>query len=226
MRIVLKIGGFAFSTEGRTEPLISEYVGLLKQLALKHQFVIVTGGGAIARSYIRIARAMQVPESLCDQLGILVSRLNARLVVDGLSEQAFPEIPTTVAELGRFFASGKVVAMGGLQPGHSTNAVAAIAAETIKANLFLNATDVDGVYTADPSKDPTAKRLDEVTVNKLSEILANSEMSAGGYDLMDPIALRIIQRSRIPTIIVNGRDITNVTKAIRREKSGTRILFD
>ena len=143
-----------------------------------------------------------------------------------MSEQAFPEIPTTVAELGRFFASGKVVAMGGLQPGHSTNAVAAIAAETIKANLFLNATDVDGVYTADPSKDPTAKRLEEVNVNKLSEILARSEMSAGSYDLMDPIALRIIQRSRIPTIILNGRNITNVTKAIRREKTGTRILFD
>ena len=67
--------------------------------------------------------------------------------------------------------------MGGLQPGHSTNAVAAIAAETIKANLFLNATDVDGVYTADPSKDPTAKRLEEVNVNHLAEILSKNEMT-------------------------------------------------
>jgi uridylate kinase len=220
------VGGFAFSTEGRTEPLISQYVRLLKQLVSEHQFVIVTGGGAVARSYIRIARAMQVPESLCDQLGILVTRLNARIVVDGLSDQAFPEIPTTVAELIQFFASGKVVAMGGLQPGHSTNAVAALAAETIKANLFLNATDVDGVYTADPNKDPAAKRLEEVHVSKLSQILASNEMSAGGYDLMDPIALRIIQRSRIPTVILDGRNITNVTKAIRSEKTGTRILLD
>jgi uridylate kinase len=156
LRVVLKVGGFAFSTEGRTEPLISEYVKLLKQLAKEHQFVVVTGGGSIARAYIQIARDMRVPESLCDQLGILVSRLNARLVVDGLSDSAYPEIPTTVVELGRFFASGKVVAMGGLQPGHSTNAVAAIAAETIKADLFLNATDVDGVYTSDPCKDASA----------------------------------------------------------------------
>ena len=226
LRIVLKIGGFAFSTEGRIDPLISEYIGLLKQLVSEHQFVIVTGGGSVARSYIRIARAMQVPESLCDQLGILVTRLNARLVVDGLSDQAFPEIPTTVAELIRFFASGKLVAMGGLQPGHSTNAVAAIAAETIKANLFLNATDVDGVYTADPNRNPTAERLEEVHVNRLSEILVNSEISAGGYDLMDPIALRIIQRSRIPTVILDGRNIANVKTAIRSEKTGTRILFD
>jgi uridylate kinase len=220
------VGGFAFSTEGRTEPLISEYVKLLKQLAKEHQFVVVTGGGSIARAYIQIARDLRVPESLCDQLGILVSRLNARLVVDGLSDSAYPEIPTTVVELGRFFASGKLVAMGGLQPGHSTNAVAAIAAETIKADLFLNATDVDGVYTSDPSEDASAKHLDEVNVNKLTEILANNEMNAGDYDLMDPIALRIIQRSHIPTVILDGRNLANVTKTLRGERTGTRILSD
>jgi len=226
LRVVLKVGGFAFSTEGRTEPLISEYVKLLKQLAKEHQFVVVTGGGSIARAYIQIARDLRVPESLCDQLGILVSRLNARLVVDGLSDSAYPEIPTTVAELGRFFVSGKLVAMGGLQPGHSTNAVAAIAAETIKADLFLNATDVDGVYTSDPSEDASAKHLDEVNVNKLTEILAHNEMNAGDYDLMDPIALRIIQRSHIPTVILDGRNLANVTKTLRGERTGTRILSD
>ena len=226
MRAVLKIGGFAFSTEGRSESLISEYVKLIKQLTKEHQFVVVTGGGSVAREYIQTARAMRVPESLCDQLGILVSRLNARLVVDGLSESAHPEIPTTVAELGLFFSSGKSVAMGGLQPGHSTNAVAAIAAETIRADLFLNATDVDGVYTSDPSKDAQAKHLDEVSVKKLTEILAQNEMNAGSYDLMDPIALRIIQRSRIPTVIIDGRNLSNVTKVLRGERTGTRVLSD
>ena len=226
MKIVLKIGGFAFSTEGRKEPLICDYVKLLKRLAGKHRFVVVTGGGAIARLYIRIARNMQVPESLCDQLGIFVTRLNARLVADGLSDRAYPEIPSTVAELNRFFASGKVVAMGGLQPGHSTNAVAAIAAETVKANLFLNATDVNGVYTSDPGKNSRAEQLDEVTVCKLEEILFKNEMSAGGYDLMDHIALKILQRSHIPTVIFDGRDLSNVKRALRGEKIGTRILTD
>ena len=226
MRVVLKIGGFAFSTEGGNEPLITEYVKLLRQLAKNHQFVAVTGGGSIARAYIETARNMRVPESLCDQLGILVSRINARLVVDGLSDDAYPEIPTTVAELSRFFASGKLVAMGGLQPGHSTNAVAAIAAETIKADLFLNATDVDGVYTSDPAKNASAEHLDEVKVKKLTEILAQHEITAGGYELMDPIALRIIQRSHISTTIIDGRNLANVTRALRGEKTGTRILSD
>lgn len=223
MRIVIKIGGFAFNLAN--SGLISEYVNLLKQLSNEHNIVIVTGGGEIARSYIRAARSLEVPESLCDQLGILVSRLNARLLVDGLADHAFPEIPTTIAELKHYFVSGKLVAMGGLQPGHSTNAVAALAAETVKANLFLNVTNVDGVYTADPSKDPTARLLKKVNVQQLAEIISKHEMYAGSYDLMDPIAIRIIARSEIPTAILDGRLISNIARAIRDENVGTRITF-
>ena len=226
LRIVLKIGGFAFTGSDETEPLISKYVKLLKRLSNRHQFVVITGGGPIARFYIRAARAMQVPESLCDQLGILVSRVNARLLVDGLGDNAFPEIPTSVGELKHYFTSGRLVAMGGLQPGHSTNAVAAIAAETIKAELFINATDVDGVYTADPAKDRAAQRLEEVNIDRLAEILSENEMTAGGYDLMDQTALRIIRRSKIPTVILNGRTLTNITKAMRKEKTGTKVIFE
>jgi len=224
LKAVIKIGGFAFTSE--TTQLIEEYVRLLRELVGEYHLVVVTGGGPIARTYIKAARNMGVPESLCDQLGILVSRLNARLLVDGLGEYAFPEIPTNIDELKHYFASGKIVAMGGLQPGQSTNAVAAIAAETIGAQLFVNATDVEGVYTSDPSKDPKAKKLDEVTIGGLGEILAKGDITAGEYDLMDPIALRIIQRSRIPTIIVDGRRTENVLKALKSEKTGTKLIHD
>jgi uridylate kinase len=88
----------------------------------------------------------------------------------------------------------------------------------------VNATDVDGVYTADPIKDPKAKKLDEVQLPRLMEILAKGEITAGAYDLMDPLALRIIQRSKIPTVILDGRNPENVLKALRNEKTGTRVL--
>lgn len=223
MKAVIKLGGFAFSDKDH-HPLVEEYVNLFRDLVGQYHLVIVTGGGTIARHYIRAAREMSVPESLCDHLGILVSRLNARLLVDGLSEYAFPEVPTTIDELKHYFASGKIVAMGGLTPGHSTNAVAAIAAETIVADLFINATDVDGVYTGDPSKDPKAKKLDEVTLERLNEILSKTDISAGEYDLMDPLALRIIQRSKIPTVILDGRAPSNVLKALQNERTGTRVV--
>ncbi len=222
MKAVIKIGGFAFPDQNQ-KPLVEEYVKLLRELVGEHHLVIVTGGGYVARTYIKAARDMGVPESICDQIGILASRLNARLLVDGLGEYAFPEIPVNIDELKHYFASGKIVAMGGLTPGHSTNAVAAIAAETICAELFVNATDVEGVFTSDPSKDEKAKKLNEVTVKQLAEILSTVEMSAGTYDLMDPLALRIIHRSKIPTIILDGRTPANVTRALRNEKIGTRV---
>ena len=225
MKAVIKIGGFAFAGQNG-QPLVGDYVKLLKELVGEHHLVVVTGGGPVARSYIEAARNLDVPESLCDHLGILVSRLNARLLVNGLGEYAFPEIATNIDELKHYFASGRIVGMGGLTPGHSTNAVAAIAAETITADLLVNATDVDGVYTADPRKDSKATRLDEVPISRLSEILAGTDVTAGAYDLMDPIALRIIRRSKIPTVILDGRKTENVTKGLRNEKIGTRILPD
>ena len=222
MKAVIKLGGFAFPNRPE-KPLVKEYVKLLTGLAAEHHLVIVTGGGEVARVYIRAAREMGVSESLCDQLGILASRLNARLLAYGLGEYAFPEIPVTVGELKHYFASGKIVAMGGLTPGHSTNAVAAIAAETVGAELLINATDVDGVYSTDPEKDKNAKKLDEVTVAELTAILSRTEMRAGAYELMDPLALRIIARSKLTTVVVDGREPHNVADALRNEKVGTRI---
>jgi len=222
LKAVIKIGGFAFPSLPE-KPLLKDYVKLLSSLVGEHHLVVVTGGGEVARAYIRPAREMGVPESLCDQLGILTSRLNARLLADGLSEYAFPEIPTTIGELKHYFASGKIVAMGGLTPGHSTNAVAAIAAETVGAELLVNATDVDGVYSSDPEKDKNAKRLEDVSVTELTAILSKTEIMAGAYELMDPLALRVIARSKLTTVVVDGRNPNNVPKAMRYEKVGTRI---
>ena len=223
LKAVIKLGGFAFSGQNRY-PLVEEYVKLFKDIVGQYHFLIVAGGGPTARYYIKAAREMGVPESLCDQLGILVSRLNARLLVDGLGEYAFPEVPTTIDELKHFFASGRIVAMGGLTPGHSTNAVAAISAETIRADLLINATDVDGVYTSDPNKNKNAKQLKKVRVTKLMKILSKGDITAGAYDLMDPLALRIIQRSKIPTVILNGKTPRNVLKALENEDVGTYLV--
>ena len=223
MKAVIKLGGFAFPSRPE-KPLVREYVKLLIDLVGEHHLVIVTGGGEVARAYIKVARAMGVSESLCDQLGILVSRLNARLLVDGLGDYAFPEIPVTIEELKHYFASDKIVAMGGLTPGHSTNAVAAIAAETVGAELLVNATDVDGVYSSDPGRDKNAKKLEKVTVAELTAILSKTEVMAGAYDLMDPLALRIIERSKLRTVVVNGRTPANVALALRNERIGTQIV--
>jgi uridylate kinase len=219
----MKLGGFLFPTDLSAEKLKAYSDMIAKIQHDGNQIVIVTGGGKNARTYIDTARRLGANEALCDQMGILVSRLNAQLLITSLRDDAYPEVPVSVEELGQFFQFGKVVAMGGLQPGHSTNAVAAIAAETVGASLLINVTYVDGVYTSDPKKDPKAKKIDEISTDKLLSITSGEHLSAGSYELMDPVSVRIIERSHIPTWVISGKDPENIVRILKGEHVGTRI---
>jgi uridylate kinase len=172
---------------------------------------------------IEASRKLGANEALCDQIGILVTRLNARLLITSMGDDAYPKVPETIEDLRHYFESGKVIVMGGLQPGHSTNAVTALAAESIGASVLVNVTNVDGVYTADPKKDPKAKKFDEISTDKLLSLISGEEVSAGSYELLDPVSVRIIERSHIPTWIVSGEDPENILKILKGKHVGTKI---
>jgi uridylate kinase len=223
LKAVLKLGGFIFDSE-LSGKKVGTYAKVMKEFSRKNRLVAVTGGGSIARKYIAAARELGASEFVCDQIGIHVSRLNAKVLATALGEAALPNMPESPDDLMASIGSNLIVVMGGLQPGQSTNAVAALAAEAMRADLLVNATDVDGAYTADPRKDPNARKLDEVTPDELTEILSTEGFKAGEYNLMDPLALRIIKRSKIPAIIVDGRDPSNIAKVLDGKRIGTKIV--
>lgn len=222
-RIVIKISGSVFSLEdgARTLPPL---IRLLKGTCRKGvQTIVVAGGGITARQYINVARSLGGDEASLDSIGIDAARLNAKLLVAGLGDLAYPTVPKDLDEAAEAVVGGKIVVLGGLHPGHSTNAVAALVAERVNADLFVNASDVDGVYTADPKVYKDAKLLSEVTVAELSRILSGGDMQAGSYELMDLVALRIIARSRIRTLIVKC-DVRVLRDAISGRNVGTVLL--
>jgi uridylate kinase len=223
LKAVLKLGGFVFDSE-LSGKKVGTYAKVMKEFSGKNRLVAVTGGGSIARKYIAAVRELGASEFVCDQIGIHVSRLNARVLTTALGQAAFPKIPVSSDDLMASIGSELIVVIGGLQPGQSTNAVAALAAEVMHADVLVNATDVDGVYSADPRKDANATRLDEVTPDQLMGILSGEGFKAGEYDLMDPLALRIVKRSNILTVIVDGRDPSNIAKALSNKRFGTRIV--
>ena len=224
MRAVVKVSGSVFPESLGTD-LIKAYAAELRTLRAEgHELVVVAGGGANARNYIRALRELGGSESHCDEIGIRVSRLNALLLISALGSAAYPLVPEDLGQLLAYFSTGRIVVMGGLQPGHSTNAVAALAAEAIRADLLVNATDVDGIYTADPRADPSAKRLEVIRARELLGMILGGSLWAGTYDLMDPVAVGIIARSNIPALVVNGMDPKNLARAIRGERVGTRIM--
>ena len=221
-RIVIKLSGRIFGMDN--VKILKDYARFLVKISKVCQPVIVAGGGHIARRYINYARSSGADESSLDELGIDISRLNAKLLIFALKHRAYPHPPTTLQEIRNAVDSGAIVVTGGLHPGHSTNGTAALIAEKIKASVFLNATDVAGVYDLDPNKYKGAKMYRRIELKKLRNMLVRKESIAGGYDLMDILTLKIIERSKIKTRILKA-DIKTLEKAIKGGSVGTEIIF-
>ena len=225
MKIVLKLGGFLFPGKLNSD-LINDYIKLLKKLySDDHRLIVVTGGGAGAREYIGIARKGGVSEAICDEIGIEYTRLNARLLISLLQEEASPEVPKNLQQVKKFLRFNNIIIMGGLQPGQSANAVAALASELISADVLINATDVDGIYDEDPKMNSNAKMYDEIPIKNLFNMIINKQSTAGSYKLFDLIAVTLIARSKVHTWFVNGTDPSNIEKIIQGKHVGTRLVF-
>jgi len=221
-RIVIKLSGRIFSEDN--VKALKDYARFLVKISKICQPVVVTGGGNIARHYINHARSSGADEASLDELGIEVSRLNARLLIYALKHKAYPHPPTTLQETRYAVDSGLIVIVGGLHPGHSTNGTAALVAEKVEATQFLNATDVDGVYDLDPNKYKKAKKFRRIELKTLRKMLIHEDSVAGGYDLIDILALKIIERSKIKTRILKA-DLKILEKAIKGGSVGTEIIF-
>jgi len=221
-RIVIKLSGQVFGME-RTKEL-KDYAAFIVKQSKICQPVIVAGGGKIARYFINHARSSGADESTLDELGIEISRLNAKLLIYALKANAYPHPPTNLTEVKQAVDSGLIVVTGGLHPGQSTNGTAALIAEKINAAEFLNATDVDGIYDSDPNKNKKAKQFKRIELKDLRSLLVHEDSMAGGYDLMDIVALKVIERSKIKTKIIKS-DIKTIEKAIKGLSIGTEIIL-
>ena len=221
-RIVIKLSGRIFSMDN--VKMLKDYASFLVKISKICQPIIIAGGGNIARHYIAHARSSGADESTLDELGIEISRLNAKLLIYALKNKAYSHPPTTLQEVRHAVDDGLIVVTGGLHPGQSTNGTAALIAEKINAEQFLNATDVDGVYDKDPNKFKNAKKFKRIELKNLKNMLVHEDSIAGGYDLMDIVALKIIERSKIKTRILKA-DIKTLEKAIKGVDVGTEIVL-
>jgi uridylate kinase len=193
---------------------IREYIPVLSEIAAQHRLFVVVGGGGEARRYITVARGLGIDEGTSDELGILITRLNANLLIAALGGRAYPKVAESHAEAKKFAESGKIVVMGGITPGQTTDAVAAVLAERVGASVFINVTSVDGIYSADPKKDKKALRYETLTPKQLLAIVGGTALTAGSNTVLDIVAARVVERSHIPLVVLDGRKPENLSRAI------------
>ncbi|UCC58413.1 MAG: UMP kinase [Candidatus Bathyarchaeum sp.] len=223
MRVVVRVGGSVVGSPLNAS-LIGRYVDLLKKLREQgHEVVAVVGGGSLAREFIRVAADLGLVEADRDWTAIHVSRLFARLFVLCLGEASCGNVSFTLGDAVDCLKQGNVVVMGGLRPGMTTDAVAALVGERVKADLLVKASNVDGIFTKDPKKFPDAEKLYELGFDDLERLFEEDRHKAGIHQILDPEAVRILRRTRLRTVVVNGFDAKNVLSAVKGERVGTVI---
>lgn len=222
--IVSMGGSIMFPGDGSVD-FIEKVCALFKRLSKTRRFIIVVGGGRVAREFISHGRLLGADESYLDDIGIHCSRLNARLMLAGFGDSAAPRIPTTMDQAVELAKVHDIVVMGGTHPGHTTDAVAAMMYERMRGDIFVIATSVDGIYDKDPSRFASAVHLSEVSLDLLLEMMVSSSACAGPNMVVDPIAVRIMKRSGISGNVIDGRDITELEGALTGNSTkGTRMI--
>jgi len=223
MKVVVRVGGSVVGSP-LNSLLIAKYVDLLKELKQQgHEVVAVVGGGSLAREFIKAAADLGLEETRRDWTAIHVSRLFAQLFMLSLGEIGCGSVPVSVDEAQACLDTGKVVVFGGLRPGMTTDSVAALIGERIHADLLVKGSNVDGIYSKDPKKYSDAKKLDALRFEDLGKLFEADSHRAGINQIIDPEAVKILQRCKIKTVVVNGYDSENVLAAVKGKQVGTVI---
>ncbi|MFB6221367.1 MAG: UMP kinase [Halolamina sp.] len=225
MRVVVSIGGSVLAP-GLDPERVQGFADALQKLSAEGcELGAVVGGGGVARDYIGTARDLAANEFQLDELGIGVTRLNARLLIAAMGHGVQRTPATTYEAAGEAVRRGDTTVMGGVTPGQTTDAVAAALAEYVDAELLVFATSADGVYTADPDVDEDAEQLSQLTPAELVEVIAPMDRGAGASAPVDLLAAKLIERSSLRTIVLDGTDPDAVVDAVLRgEHSGTDVV--
>jgi uridylate kinase len=229
-RVVLKLSGEALLGRSANGIDVDALFGIAQSLKsaqkARHQVAVVVGGGNIWRG--GRGRGRELDRVISDQMGMLATLVNALALQDALEKLGVPTRVMSAMEIAkvaepyirrraiRHLEKGRLVifAAGTGNPFFSTDTAAALRASEIEADIVLKATQVDGVYDADPHTHPKAKRYKTLSLNQaLRDRLG----------VMDAAALALCLENKIPIRVFNLRDAGSIRRAIAGEAVGTLV---
>ncbi len=194
---------------------------IISQIKQGKRFVIITGGGYIAREYqAAAANICPLTDDDMDWLGIHATRMNAHLIKTIFREFSHPRInknPRTRNDLTLHFSNEEsIVVAAGWRPGWSTDYVATILAERFSASTVINLSNVKFVYNKDPKLFDDAQKIKKINWADFRSIVGN-RWDPGLNLPFDPIAARNAQEQDLRVIIADGKNLDNLEKILQGE---------
>ena len=233
-RILLKLSGEALAGDKGFGVETTRIHAMAAEIRDVHdlgiEIALVVGGGNFFRGVAEQARDMDRVSA--DHMGMLATVINSLALQDALEKQGLHTRVMSAIEMNqvaepfirrralRHLEKGRVVifAAGTGNPFFSTDSAAALRALEIKAEVILKATKVDGVYSADPVKDPSATKFDCITY---LEVLEKQ------LKVMDASAISLCMDNNLPIIIFNMRTAGNIVRVVKTEPGfGTRVCLE
>ena len=227
-RVVIKLSGEYLAgsqSSGIDQPTVDRIADeLIAAQKLGAEIAVVVGGGNMVRGVQVSSRG--VSRTTGDTMGMLATVMNCLALeaaierkgaaARSLSAFVMPEICElfTRSAAHKYLGEGKIVLLGGGtgNPFFTTDTTAVLRAAEIDAQAVLKATNVDGVYSADPKKDPTAKRFDRLT---------HSQAIEGDYKVMDATAFALARETSLPIIIFSIAEPGSIGAILRGTGHGT-----
>ena len=229
-RVLLKLSGEALMGEsqyGIDPDVATRIAGEVADIqSAGVQTAIVIGGGNIFRGVAASAKGMD--RSTADYMGMLATVMNALALQDALEHKGVATRVLSAIEMRavaepfirrraiRHLEKGRVVvfAAGTGNPYFTTDTAAALRAMEVKAEVILKATKVDGIYTADPAKDPTATRYERISYLQVLQ---------DRLQVMDTTAISLCMDNKLPIVVFNLRTPGNVRRVVAGEPVGTTV---
>lgn len=208
--IVLSLGGSQIIPEDINKTYLEQFKKVIQKHKKNYKFVVVTGGGSLARKYIKaLPKNNRKLQSLA---GIAATRTNARFMTYFFGIDQPQGVPHTMESVKNYLKRRDVVFCGALEykPNQTSDTTAAQVANHFKTE-FINITNVNGLYTKNPKKHKDAKRIPNISWNEFETMAHKITFTPGQHFVLDQTAATLIKRNKVKTYIVGTmKDLDNL----------------
>jgi uridylate kinase len=221
--IVLSLGGSQIIPNDVNLPYLKQFKKILLKNTKRFKFIVVCGGGSIARKYISALKKSGVDAKLQSLAGISATRMNARFMNYLFKVDPTHGIPHTTNTLKKYTKKHDVIFCGALEykPNQTSDSTAAEIAKIFKSD-FINITNIKGLYTANPKKVKNAKFIPSITWKEFDKMANKSKFTPGQHFVLDQTASKVILKNKITTYILgNLKELDNLLN--NRKFKGTII---